>query len=65
MKSFKLEIELVEDVCAADAWAMVQARLADIARVTKVVDSGSGEFVKPISSRTPLPMLAGLGGKVR
>ncbi|HEY8090813.1 MAG TPA: hypothetical protein VIF09_23285 [Polyangiaceae bacterium] len=59
MKSFKMEIELVGDACAADAWAMAQSRLADIARVIKVVDVDSGEFVKPLSARPRITMAAG------
>jgi len=48
MKSFTMELELTADTCAADAWDMAQSRLADIARIIKVVDVESGEFVKPL-----------------
>jgi hypothetical protein len=56
MKSFKMEIELVVDASAADAWSMIQTRVADIARVSKVVDVETGEFVKPVSTRVVIEM---------
>jgi hypothetical protein len=56
MKSFKMEIELVADADAAEAWTMIQERVADIARVSKVVDVDACEFLKPPSSGIRIQM---------
>jgi hypothetical protein len=58
MKSFKMEIELVMAASAADAWAIIQERLADIARVSMVIDDEACEFVRPRSAAAGITILA-------